>query len=208
VTLRQQLAGDFGRFLGRVPVIVAAVGSVAFAAAALALLRSRDFGRVDVLDLSARGLGAAAVAAVAFAVITIVADRTMGFPDDINVPWPRALVVYPVMAIIAEAIFHIAPAAVLVLVFELSVDGDLTATVLSCLAAVALLESAYQVRAGLVAGMRTNLLLFVAVHLTVLGLAQLLLLWGFGVAAMVVFRLVYYAAWHVVWGWLRLATDA
>ena len=199
-----ELDRDFRRFLGRVPVVAAAVGSLAVSALAVGVLRWRHFGRVDLLDSTARGLGLAALAAASFAAIAIAADLVLGFPRGLNVPWPRSLAVYPVMAVVAEVAFHLAPLAMLILALDPAADGELGAVATGCLIVVALIEAGYQARASRRSGSRSALVAFVVAHVATLGFLQLLLLWGHGLVAMVAFRLVYYGAWHIAWGALRL----
>ena len=203
--MTRALAHEFRRFLGGVPASVAVAGSCAAGAASIALLRSRDWGRVDILDWSARGAVGAVVAALGFTLIAVVADRTIGFPADINVPWPLAFAFYPMIAVVAEVVFHLVPLAVLALVLGLQFDDGLGAAGYVCLTIVALIETTYQVAASRRAAARGALAMFVGVHLFVIGAAEMMLLWRFGVAAMLLFRLVYYAGWHIVWGRLRLA---
>lgn len=199
------LAADLRRFLGPVHPAAAIAATVVLGPASVAVLRSRDWGRVDILDWSTRGAAGAVVAAFGFAFVAIVADRTIGFADDINVPWPNAFVFYPAIAIVAEVVLHLVPLALLTLLFRLRFEGDAGAAVIACMVAVALVETTYQVAASRRAGARLALVVFVGVHLAVIGFAQMVMLWRFGVASMLVFRLVYYACWHVVWGRLRLA---
>lgn len=203
--MTRTLREEFHRYLGPVPVVVAFVASVGAGAASVALLRRRDWGFVDILDLSARGVVGASVAAAGLAIVASVADRTIGFAADINVPWPRAFVFYPIVAVIAEAGFHLVPLAALAVGLRLQFAEGLDPTGYACLAVVALTETSFQVVASRRAGARTALVVFVGVHLLVIGAAQMMLLWRFGVVAMLLFRFVYYACWHVVWGRLRLA---
>lgn len=200
------LRDDFARYFGRVHPLVALAGSICLGTTGLLVLRAGDWGWVDVFDTSARGFVVAAVAAVSLAAIAIVADSTIRFADDINVSWPNSLVFYSAVAIVAEVVFHVVPLAVLELLFEPDFDGaSLGADALVCVTVVALIETVFQVVASVRNGARVPLVVFVTVHLFVVGVAQVLLFWRFGVLAMVGFRLVYYALWHVTWGHLRLA---
>ena len=76
--------------------------------------------------------------------------------------------------------------------------------VLPCLAAVALLEPAFQIA---LSPPQTPLWVSAAVGLNVLviNLVQLAVFRRCGFAAMLAVRLAYYLLWHILWGELRLA---
>jgi hypothetical protein len=198
----RSLPRDFRRFFGPIPPALVLAGSLVIGVIAVDALRSRGWGSVDAWSHSAAGFTAASMFAVAFAVVAVIADCTLRFDVDINVRWPGSLVFYPVIAPVAETVFHLVPLAVLATALDLDFD-DLGRRVIIVIVLVASIEAVFQ---ALAASDLDHLALtaFVIVHLFAIGLAELFLFWRHGLAAMVAFRLVYYSLWHIAWGYLRL----
>ncbi len=200
----RSLPHDFRRFLGPVPPALVLAASGVLGAIAVDVLRSRGWGRVDVWSYSATGFRSAAAFAVAFAVVVVIADCTLTFDADINVRWPGSLVFYPVIAPIAETVFHLVPLAVLATALDLDFDTpDLGRRAMVAIVLVASIEAVFQAVAASDAD-HVALTAFVIVHLFAIGLAELLLFWRYGLVAMLAFRLMYYSLWHIGWGYLRL----
>lgn len=144
------------------------------------------------------GSGPIAVAlgiGLAWSILPIAIDLLLPFPPDINVALPEALVFYPVIAVLAEALFHLVPLGLLV---ALS-GARRTQSALPLLAAI---EPALQTVLGggpvLQQGLST-------LHIYGFNLVQLHLFWRFGFGAMIAMRLGFYLGWHMIWGYLRLA---
>jgi len=200
----RSLPHDFRRFFGPLPPALVLGVSLVIGAIAVDVLRSRGWGSVDVWSYSAAGFGAASVFAVAFAVVAVIADCTLRFDADINARWPGSLVFYPVIAPVAETVFHLVPLAVLATALGLDFDAhDLGRRAMVAIVLVASIEALFQ---AVAASDRDHLALtaFVIVHLFAIGLAELFLFWRYGLAAMLAFRLLYYSLWHIAWGYLRL----
>lgn len=196
--LRNADDADFDRFIGAMSPMLAVTVAGAAGLGALTVLDSagwvgRSRGGFVRSSLLAVGLGAA----------IIVVDSTLGFGEDINVTWPTSLVFYPVMAFIAEVAFHLVPLALIVVVSSRRPRSWAGATMVP-MAAVALIEAAYQVLGSATADVSPRLLAYLSVHMVAFAIAGLTSLRSHGFAAMMWLRLIYYAIWHVAWGGLRL----
>jgi len=147
-----------------------------------------------------------AIAASALAALTITMDVVLGFPRDINVPWPQAWLFYPAVGLVAEVVFHLVPLLLLAALISRipTLAGTRLGAVL-CLAGAAAAEPAFQVAlsVGRSGGM-TLLDVYVAAAVFAFGLLQLAAFQRFGFAAMYALRLVYYLWWHILWGAWRL----
>ena len=152
-----------------------------------------------------RGIAAGAVLATGFAAIVVTADLIGRFPADLNAPLPQALLFYPAIALIAESVFQILPLAAVLLLWR-TVSGRRPAgsVLVVLIVLVSLIEPVFQLRlVGGSAGM-DGLGWFTALHVFAFNLAQLGIYRRYDFVAMHAFRLVYYAWWHIAWGWLRL----
>lgn len=136
------------------------------------------------------------------AAVAVGSDFIIHYPADMNVPLPQALLFYPAIAFVAEMVFHILPLAGAGLVLRTQSLGARRSAWLA-IAVVALIEPAFQIAVG---GRSLPWWgsLFVALHVFLISLLQLWAFRRWGFAAMIGFRLVYYAWWHVIWGGLRL----
>ena len=197
-----QAAGssDVERFVGRLPGPVVVTAASAAGLWALAFLESRQFWRCSTRATTARGIGVAGAATLPFVAVAIGVDTAVGFPSDTNVAWPEAWVLYPAIAVVAEAALHLLPLSGLVWLtrshfYDVRFNGRTWVLVLT----VAATEPVAQ------AVLKSALLPFVVPHVFLIGVAELLLLRRFGYVPMVAFRLFYYLAWHVLWGEARLA---
>ena len=198
-TLAATGSSGLERFIGRLPgpFVVAAAGAAGLGA--LTFLERRGFWSCSTLATMLRGIGVAAVAALPLAAVAIGVDVAGGFPSDTNVAWPQAWVVYPVIAVVAETAFHLLPLSALVGLTRSHFDDlRLTARMWVLVLAAAAVEPVAQGVLG------SALLPFVVPHVFLIGVVEMLLLRRFGYVPMVAFRLLYYLAWHVLWGQARL----
>jgi len=158
--------------------------------AGLSGLRTPTFGRIIML-------------AVLFSIPAIMMDLILRFPMGINIPAPDSLVFYPVMAVVAEILFHILPLYALQTLSLTGKQGDRLSGS-NIFYSAALIEPVFQSWYALGGGGPGLLDALVFLHVLVFNLCQLHLFRRFGFAAMLLLRLVYYLLWHIVWGHIRL----
>ena len=197
-----RLAGatsDLQRYLGPLPpaMTVAALGAAGLGA--LAFVERRGFWRRACGSRTVRGLAVATAAALPFAAVAITVDVTVGFPRETNAAWPAAWLFYPVIAVVAETVFHLLPLGGLVWLTGARFRGRaLDRRAVAFIAPTAAVEPAAQVLLG------SALPAFVMPHVFVFGLVQLALLRRYGYLPMLWLRVCYYLLWHVLWGGARL----
>ena len=136
-------------------------------------------------------------------ILVTIADLLLRFPRDINVPPPAALLFYPAMGLLAQLALHIAPlAALLAATKAIFKTWTYQRLVWVSIALAATLEAAMQ---G-VASWPDNPILgaYVTMHLFLFGVVELYMFRRFDFTSMYVFRLSYYAYWHLLWGTVRL----
>lgn len=141
--------------------------------------------------------------AIPLALVAILIDWKIKFPADINVLFPESLLFYPAIGFIAEIIFHVIPISILIfLLSAIFNNGNANRLIWVCIFTVATIEPTYQILpmdeypAWSVLATWINLYIF--------NLAQLYIFKKYDFTSMYGFRLVYYLAWHIVWGELRL----
>jgi hypothetical protein len=183
------------------PLLVVAVAFV-LGTGVLCVLESRwgfDIIGPDML----RGIAVSSALVVPLAVSATLLDLHVRFPVDMNVPWPKALLYYPVMGYIAEVAFHLVPLAILLVVLSplrTRVSADRLVWIAIIVTAVS--EPTFQV------ALSGNPLVWEGLHewahIFVIALAQLWVFRRFGFMTMFGFRLLYYAYWHLAWGTVRL----
>jgi hypothetical protein len=182
------------------PIAVAAVALAG--AAALQMLRRHGFEIVS--KDAATGALAAALLATVFAAAVVIADIVLGYPRGMNVAAPSALLFYPVIALVAEIAFHVAPLALLCAIARLVAAGPISTRVLwAGMIVVALVEPAFQLFAAASDGALSPADLYTGPHVLAFGIAALWIFRRYGFSSMLVLRLVYYAYWHVAWGYAR-----
>ena len=198
----------FERLLGPIPPLAAVAVAAGAGIVALEVLARRGWCPPrDRLDRRAAALlvGAATVLAVA----AMAFDAAVPFDEDMNVAWPRSMLYYPTMAFLAEVALHLVPLAIVATTPNRLADrrpdreAPGRATALTAIVAVALVEAGLQTASAL-AGPDRRAALFVAPHLVIIGVVELLGFRRKGFAALATFRLTYYLLWHVIWGPVRL----
>jgi hypothetical protein len=196
-----QLAGtsEFERFLGPLPpaLTVAALGAAGLGA--LGFLERRGFWHRACTARTVRGLALATLATLPFAAAAIAVDVALRFPQDTNVPWPTAWLLYPAITVAAETVFHLLPLAGLTSLSGSRLRGRaVNGRAVALMVPTAAVEPVAQVLLG------TALPAFVVPHVFVFGLVQLTLFRRYGYLSLLWFRLCYYLLWHVLWGGARL----
>lgn len=196
-----RVSGDTGieRFLGPLPPALTVAAAGVAGLGALRFLERRGFWRRACASRTGRGLLVASLATVPFAAAAIAVDVTLGFPEGMNVTWPAAWLLYPAMALVAEAAVHLLPLAGLAWVTGRRWQGRvLDRRSWAVMVPAAAVEPLVQVALG------SALPAFVMPHVFLLGLVQLALLRRYGYLPMLWFRLCYYLLWHLLWGRARL----
>lgn len=199
----QKVAGPvFRPYFGPIDPVVAVVVALGTGAAALSALWR--YGWFAVHRRGPSGLPPATAAAVALAVPVVVVDLLGGFGPDINVGWPSSVLFYPLMALVAESVFHVIPLGALsVLMQGTGRDPAVASPPAVAMGAVCLLEPALQVVWGSeVSPLWANV--YVGVHVLIINVLGIYFFRRYDVVSMLWFRLVYYLLWHVTWGALRL----
>lgn len=144
-----------------------------------------------------------AMLGMALTVPVVVVDWLGGFPQELNVPAPEALLFYPSIAVVAEFLFHALPLALVSLFAWKRSERTKRWAWWAALATAASIEPVLQVVWG--AGespVWANA--YVGFHLVVFNVVGLGVLMRGGFLAMYVFRLAYYAIWHIAWGHVRV----
>jgi len=197
----------FARFFGGAHPLLVILASTLVGAVLLFWLGSRGWFRFYRPGHLPARLGVWAVAAL-LAGVTIGLDSIVRFPSDINVRFPASLYFYPAIAVVVEVVFHLLPLTVALVVLTAGpfhVDNGRAVAI--AIGLTALLEPAFQVT-SMIGSARYPLWApaFLAVHLAVFNLLQLVALRRLDFLTTLGARMAYYGIWHVAWGWLRLRT--
>jgi len=175
--------------------ILAAVG-----VASLGVLKTRGWFEIYA-SRSWRGMGVAAMIATLFGIEAVIAESANLFrmPADMNVPPPWSLLFYPVIAYVAEVVFHLVPLVLLLVVLS-TLFKNRSALIWLCILLVSLVEPGYQVLGKPFSWAGA----YVALHVFAINFLQLYLFRRYDFMTMYAFRVIYYLYWHIIWGQLRL----
>jgi hypothetical protein len=193
----------FAPYFGPVPPLLALAGVAGLGTVALTYLRARaGFCVVRRVPPRERLLPPAVAALLVLPVVAV--DLLGGFPRELNVPLPTALVFYPLIGAVAETVFHAVPLALLMAVLRRPLRGlGAERTVWICIVLASSIEPTFQVMMarGSSPVWATT---YVGLHLAVFNLLALSLFRRVDFLAAYLFRLAYYLIWHIVWGVVRL----
>lgn len=192
----------FAPYSAGLPPVLAVLLAATLGAAALWQLQR--LGWAATTRPPARKLLALTTMGAAFALPTVALDLARPFPADINAPLPEALLFYPAIGLVAEAIFHLAPLALIASLASRAsraLPAALTVAFPVAALAVALIEPAFQVLAGAPDPARNAAMTAI---LTAFGLTQIHTLRRHGFLAAYTLRMGYYLVWHILWGTARL----
>ena len=144
--------------------------------------------------------------ALPFGTVIILIDLLAPFPEDIALPFPVSLLIYPVMGFVAEIIFHILPFTFLVVVMSALFKKVRSKRIISIsILVTAFLESIYHMVTLSGAVQFSNwVLLLVGFHILLFSLCQFILFRRYDFFTMYTFRMAYYLIWHIAWGTFRL----
>lgn len=195
----------YQRFLGATnPLPIFAVVSL-LGIVSLALLLSQ--GRFVIYRAENwKGLPRYFALALLFGGNAILIDLNIVFPADMNVPFPASLLFYPAIDFLVQIVFHVLPLTLLLFASSwLFKKTGREKTIWIGIVVVALLEPIYQmIDMHSVNSYSLWAVVLVGLHVYVINFVELLVFKRYDFVAMYLFRLVFYAAWHIVWGAARL----
>ena len=193
----------FRRFFGEVNAIIVIVFASILGAVALWQLQVRYNFVLLMGKGTIRGVLISAAIATMLAIAIVVADYFIRYPEDMNVPLPQALMFYPAVGFVAEIIFHVLPLVLLLLLLNpLGRWLGSEQVVWFGILLVAILEPTFQVLFDSEPFSWADV--YTWVHVFAIALLQLYVFRRFDFTSMYVFRLIYYAYWHIIWGVIRL----
>ncbi|MCU0911041.1 MAG: hypothetical protein MUE98_06770 [Rhodobacteraceae bacterium] len=172
---------------GAPPLLMLAAATVAGTAALWSLRRGGFFAQPS----SGGGMARAVYTGAALIPVAVAIDLARPYPRDLNVPWPEAWLYYPSIAVVAVALLHLVPLALVHAVFRRAWPAILLA---------AAVEPGLQLAAG-----ATPLPVPASGLALAVVLVELALLRRHGILVALAFRLTYALGWHVLWGGARLA---
>ncbi len=195
-------ASTFSRFLGDFnPLIVIAISIVAGILLLYYLSKKTDFAIHKSNNF--RNYLILIGVAFLFGIEVIVADIWFArYPADINIVLPQSLLFYPTIGFIVEVFFHLLPLSLGVFVLSRFASLSRNKVVWISIIFVSILEPIYQMWFASQGSLTTTV--YTGVHVFLFSLAQLLIFKRFGFVSMYLFRLVFYAIWHIAWGAIRL----
>jgi hypothetical protein len=192
------------KFVGRLNPLLAIALIILLGIMLLSFLISRGW-LVFQRGQTLRGLSFSVGLAAVFTAVIILVDLRVVLPEDMNVAFPDSLVYYPVMAYVAEVVFHLLPLSLLLLVLTpLSSRLGHERVVWLCLLMVSLLEPIYQTGLAFSRPYPMWVTAYVAVHIFLFNLLQLLSFKRYDLISMYSFRLTYYILFRILWGYVRL----
>jgi len=141
-------------------------------------------------------------------IIVIILDLMIRFPADTNILFPNSLLFYPSIAFLVEIIFHIFPLIILLGILKpLIKPGNRNRIIWISLMLIAFVESGYHLVYMLGSDFFTDgIATIIFSHILIINIVQLAIFKKYDFISMYSFRLVYYAIWHIGWGYLRLST--
>lgn len=192
----------FQKFLGKINPLIAIVVIVLLGGILLSILLSRGWFAIYTTEEPKRFLLYSGLAAL-MAAIMILVDLKVIFSEDLNILFPQSLLYYPVMGYAVEILFHALPLSILlILLTSLSRSISFSSIIWPCILIVSLLEPVFQI-ALFVGPSPSWTVAYTGLHIFAVNVIQLVLFKRYDFISMYSFRLVYYAIWHIVWGYVR-----
>ncbi len=195
-------ASIYNRFLGSFDPLLTIIVSVIIGIVLLYYLKENGYFVIYKSSNVKRYLGLSTIAFL-FGLEVIVADICFAkYPADINVPLPKSLLFYPTIGFIVEIFFHLLPLSIGVFILSLFLKSSKSKLVWISIIFVSIIEPIYQMY---FAGQDSLIIIiYTGVHVFLFSLTQLYIFKRFDFISMYLFRLVFYAIWHILWGTLRL----
>jgi hypothetical protein len=195
----------FTPYFGRLPPSVALLVLNLLGAGALYRLQGRFGLRILDRARSPRAPLKMLLIVPLFAVPAILIDLFVGFPREINVSLPQALLFYPAIASAAEVTFHLIPLVVVLSIAKaLFKHANATAVLRIGNASAAMVEPALQLYWGTRDPAFAAATLASTPHILAFNVFELHLFRRHDFLTMYASRLVYYLCWHILWGTARL----
>ena len=195
----------FQAFIGKFNPLIAFVLVILLGIILLTFLLTRGWFSIIGKE-TLEGLLSSSILASLLALVAILVDMWVVFPEDMNVAFPESLLFYPIVGYFVEILFHVFPlTGLLILLTSLSKNYEFDRVVWICILIVSLLEPIFQIIYGSSSQKPLWSARFVGLHLFFFNLLQLYLFKRYDFVSMYSFRLVYYLLWHIVWGHLRLS---
>lgn len=138
-----------------------------------------------------------------FVLTAILVDINNPFPKNMNIEFPKALLFYPAIGFLVEILFHVLPLYVFLSLFTLFLKKlSHKKAIYICIVIVATIEPTYQ---AIYMDSSPNWAIIVTwLNLFLFNITQLAIFKKYDLITMYSFRLIYYAFWHIVWGYIRL----
>lgn len=194
----------FQGYFGDVHPVLVLLLMVFLGATSLAFLISRGLFTV-FSNVPARERLIGFALAIGLALVAIFVDVKVRFPASMNVSFPESLIFYPVIGFCVEIIFHLLPLSIVILVFSWVLhQTDRTGMLWISIALVSLIEPIFQVISGLSLKLPDWVPFWTGFHVFAINFTQLIIFKRFGFVWTYLFRLTYYAFWHILWGHFRL----
>lgn len=198
LSLSRDGARFFAAYFGSIPPLAAIAAAALVGFVSLVFLHSRGWFEIYTSS-TVRGVGVSAVIATLFGAWQVCADVLVArLPKDINVPPPQSLLFYPAMGYVVEVLFHAFPLALLLAVLgRLNKKSNTNVVIWLCIVFVSCLEPVLvHIRMGSSA--------YIGVFVFVFTVVELYVFRRYDFMSMYAFRLMFYAWWHITWGYLRL----
>jgi len=151
-----------------------------------------------------KGILVAAGLAALPGLVIILLDLKTVFPADTNRPFPDSLFFYPIFGYVVEVIFHMLPLALLLFILTSFFKSNFEKVIWPCILVVSLLEPVFQTVLGFSRPYPAWVIVGVFANILLINLFQLSIFKRYDFVSMYLFRLVYYAIWHIIWGQARL----
>lgn len=182
--------------IGGLPLLPLTIAAAAAALPLLWFLEGRGVSPAGPVTITAGAIARILVLGALLALPPIAIDLALGFPRGMNMPLPDGLFFYPGIALVAEAVFHLVPLAILALLFSAERAGQWL------IWPVVFVEPLFQL--VFVSGPPLMSVLVLG-NVALVSAVQLILFQRHGFLAMIGLRLAFYLFWHIIWGWARLA---
>jgi len=195
---------SFRLFFGDIPALLAVSLIFLLGLGSMKLILSRGWFSVYKRENLGK-LPQFSIVAILFLSGAIFIDFIYPFPIDINLPFPKSILFYPIMGYVVDVLFHVVPLTILLSVLVvLFKNVDREKILFACILIVSLIEPVYQYMFDPSIGKPLWIDLFDGTRLFLFSSVQLYIFKRYDFISMYSFRIVYYLLWHILWGSIRL----